>query len=79
MLGGKMERAKKVIEIKDIPALFSQCKTAIKAGIQTTEFLTCVFQYKDDPVIYMYSVFDWIDLPQDKEYISFSLYQMVKN
>ena len=73
-----MKREKKDIELKDVPALFMQCQMLVKAADPIVEKITCAFKYKDDSVIYMYPLLDWLDLPQEREYIKFTIYQMVE-
>lgn len=74
-----MKRKKTEIKLEDIPAFLTQAKQMVKDTNPLVEQLTCVFKYKDESVIYMYPLLDWIDLSQDKPYVSFHLYQMVNN
>ena len=67
------------IEIS-VAELKKQIETAIQNGQPVAETTRCVFTYKDNPCIYMYTTFDFLDeynkitqIPPEKIF----LYQLI--
>ena len=73
-----MKFQKQPIELKNLPALNVQFCAAITSANSALENMRCVFKVKDSAVIYMYTVFDWLDakIPLDTVE-SYSIYRLI--
>lgn len=56
-----MKYTKHKVDINTIDQFYNDYLKVIKKGEANLEFFYCIFQYQDDPNIYMYSIFDFID------------------
>lgn len=56
-----MKWIKHKVEIDKIDKFVTDYIVVIKNAAANLEHLYCVFQYKDDPIIHMTSIFDFID------------------
>ena len=53
---------KKKIELQDLPAFKNVFSMQVQQGIEGLDNLMCSFKIKDDPLIYLFPIFDWLDL-----------------
>lgn len=56
-----MDIDKQMIEIKDLPTLRIQLQAKIKAADPVLERIKCVFSYRESPIVYIYTAFDFLD------------------
>ena len=56
-----MEWDKQLIEIKNLPQLRMQLQEKIKAAAPALERIKCIFGYQENTIIYVYSVFEFLD------------------
>ena len=56
-----MHYDKKLIEIKDLPVLRAQMQAQIKSANPSIERIKCIFSYKDNTIVYIYTAFDFLD------------------
>lgn len=64
------------IDLKDIPALTESLRKDCQAGAPILENMRCAFKLKDEAIIHLYTVFDWIDAKIDPEKIEkYYIYQ----
>ena len=67
---------KKQIKLEDIPELNKYLNASCKTGQPFVENMRGVFKKKDAPVMYMYTVFDWLDNQIDVSQLEYCyLYQ----
>ena len=73
-----MKFQKQPIELKNLPALNIQFRAAIASANSALENMRCAFKIKDSAVIYMYTIFDWLDakIPLDTVE-SYSIYRPI--
>lgn len=73
-----MKFQKQPIELKNLPALNVQFCAAITLANSALENMRCAFKIKDSAVIYMYTIFDWLDAKIPLDTIeSFSIYRQI--
>lgn len=67
---------KKRIELKDLLAFKNVVSIKVQNGEEGLDNLMCSFKIKDDSLIYLYPILDWLDLkiPLDN-FEFFNLYQ----
>jgi len=53
---------KKVIELEDLPTFKNVFSIKVRNGEDGLDNLMCSFKIKDDPLIYLYPILDWLDL-----------------
>lgn len=72
-----MAKNKIPIQIKDLPIFYSQYQTKAKQGDSMLESLQCIFMLQNDSLIYLYPIFDFLDLSIEirNKIISFFLIQ----
>ena len=68
---------REVIKEDSFDAVVSTGIQMIKAGEPVVENLRCVFQFENDPCIYMLPLLDYVDLKPEQKLVSLSIYQMV--
>ena len=56
---------KSLIEINNLPGLRDQIKMQVKTAHPDIDKIRCIFGYKEDPSVYMYTAFDFLDKYQD--------------
>ena len=61
-----MKWTKHKIEIKDLDTFCDTYIKVVKKGEAALEHFYCTFLYNDYDIIYMYSIFDFLDLYQQK-------------
>lgn len=67
---------KKQIELNDLPALKKAFLDQVHAGTEGLENFMCSFKFKDDVLIYLYPVLEWLDMESPIENLEmFNLYQ----
>lgn len=60
-----MEWNKQLIEIKNLPQLRIQLQAKIKNADPNIERIKCVFGYQETTIVYVYTVFDFLDNYED--------------
>ena len=53
---------KKKIELQDLPAFKNVFSMQVQQGVEGLDNLMCSFKIKDDPLIYLFPILDWLDL-----------------
>jgi hypothetical protein len=53
---------KRVIELEDLPAFKNVFSIKVRNGEDGLDNLMCSFKIKDDPLIYLYPILNWLDL-----------------
>lgn len=72
-----MKYNKKVISLEDLNTFNTSLKQGIQDANPSIEFTRCCFKIKDNPIIYYYTAFDWIDANIDLNKIEkFIVYQL---
>ena len=56
-----MNWEKQLIEVHNLPALREQLQAQIKTANPRIERIKCIFGYKDNPIVYAYTAFDFLD------------------
>ena len=71
-----MKWDKKFIDVQELPMVNLRLAQALKEGQGSLDTMRCVFKRKEDSVLYMYTVFDWIDAKiSPTELEKFAIYQ----
>lgn len=77
-----MDFNKQLIEIKNLPILRLQLKAKIKTASPELEHIKCIFGYKEDSIVYIYTAFDFIDhyddIIKDGRLEKFYIYQLIE-
>jgi len=71
-----MKWKKTPINLKDVDTLSAQLAEACKQAQDGLDDMKCLFKKKNDTILYLYTIFDWIDAKIPAEAIeNFILYQ----
>lgn len=56
-----MEWDKQLVEVKNLPQLRTQLQAKVKDANPNLEKIKCIFGYQETTIVYVYSVFDFLD------------------
>lgn len=76
-----MNWQRKLIEVNNLPVLRAQFEAQIKTANPDIEKIKCIFGYKDENIVYVYTVFEFLDkyqtITSQGALEKFYLYQLI--
>lgn len=67
------------IPLDQLPNIIKQIDIDVRNGNPVLDDIRCIYTLDDDNIIYISTVFDFVDLNPKPEFQTFSIGQMIKN
>ena len=67
------------IPSKDIPSMIEQFNIQVKEGNPVLELMRCIYKIDNSNIIYLSTLFDFLDIFPTSTITSLSIGQMIKN